>query len=320
MLTRVFNSLGIEAGMTSHAERIVSALGGFFAILLIFHTSLFFLGAGDMLLIVPSMGASAVLLFAVPHGALSQPWNVLGGHVVSAVIGVSCALLIPDPYIAASLAVGLAIGAMYYLRCIHPPGGATALAAVIGGEATWALGYQFVLTPVLLNALVIVLVAVLFNYFFKWRRYPAWLAERGKPPPADTGSAAAGPIRHEDLVVALSEIDSFIDVSENDLLRIYAIATGQAEQRHLTPADISPGHYYSNEAFGEQWSVRQIVDASPHALPENDMVTYQVISGPGRGKSAVLTRGEFARWARQEVYPDGETWKRVKATGSEAKP
>ena len=262
MLTRIFNSLGIEAGMTSHTERVVSALGGFLVILLIFHISRYFLGAGDMLLIVPSMGASAVLLFAVPHGALSQPWNVLGGHVISAAIGVSCALLIPEPFVAASLAVGLAIGAMYYLGCIHPPGGATALTAVIGGEATRALGYQFVLTPVLLNALVMVLVAVLFNFFFTWRRYPAWLAARGKQPTAETKSATVGPIRHEDLVMALSEIDSFIDVSENDLLRIYEIATGQAEQRHLIPADIILGHYYSNDAFGDEWSVRQVVDES----------------------------------------------------------
>ena len=298
--------------MTSHTERIVSALGGFIAILLIFHISRFFLGPGEIPLIVPSMGASAVLLFAVPHGALSQPWNVLGGHVVSAIIGVSCALLVPEPFTAASLAVGLAIGAMYYLRCIHPPGGATALTAVIGGEATRALGYQFVITPVLLNALVIVLVAVLFNYFFMWRRYPARLAERGKQPPADIESPAIGPIRHEDLVMALSEIDSFIDVSESDLLRIYKIATGQAEQRHLAPADIILGHYYSNDATGEAWSIRRIVDESAHASPDRDMVVYKVITGPGKRKSAVLTRGEFARWARHEVSRDGDEWKHVK--------
>jgi CBS domain-containing membrane protein len=316
MLTRIFNSLGIEAGMTSHTERVVSAIGGFIVILLIFHISRFFLGAGDLLLIVPSMGASAVLLFAVPHGALSQPWNVLGGHVISAIIGVSCALLLPEPFIAASLAVGLAIGAMYYLRCIHPPGGATALTAVIGGDATHALGYQFVLTPVLLNALVMVLVAVLFNFFFRWRRYPARLAERGKPLAATTESATTGPIRHEDLVVALSEIDSFIDVSENDLLRIYKIATGQAEQRQLAPADIILGHYYSNDAFGDDWSVRQVVDESPHPSPDRDMVVYKVIAGPGKRKSEVLTRGEFARWARHEVCRDGENWKHINRTGA----
>jgi CBS domain-containing membrane protein len=311
MLTRLFHSLGIEAGMTSHTERVVSALGGFLVILLIFHISRFFLGAGDLVLIVPSMGASAVLLFAVPHGALSQPWNVLGGHVISAIIGVSCALLLPDPFIAASLAVGLAIGAMYYLRCIHPPGGATALTAVIGGDATHALGYQFVLTPVLLNALVMVLVAVLFNFFFNWRRYPAWLAQRHMQPAATTESPATGQIRHEDLVVALSEIDSFIDVSENDLLRIYEIATGKAEQRHLATADIIPGHYYSNEALGDEWSVRQIVDESPHASPDRDMVVYQVVAGAGKRKSGVLTRDEFACWARQEVSRDGENWTRI---------
>jgi CBS-domain-containing membrane protein len=316
MMTRIFHSLGIEAGITSHTERVVSALGGFSVILLIFHISRYFLGAGELLLIVPSMGASAVLLFAVPHGALSQPWNVLGGHVISASIGVSCALLLPDPFIAASLAVGLAIGAMYYLRCIHPPGGATALTAVIGGEATHALGYQFVLTPVLLNALVMVLVAVLFNFFFNWRRYPAWLAERGKQPAAGTESAAARPIRHEDLVVALSEIDSFIDVSENDLLRIYEIATGKAEQRHLAPADIVLGHYYSNEALGDEWSIRQIVDEAAHAATDRDMVVYKVVDGAGRRESGVLTRAEFARWARQEVRHADGNWKRLDRAGA----
>jgi len=311
MLTRIFNTLGIEAGITSHTERVVSAIGGFTAILLIFHISRFFLGAGDALLIVPSMGASAVLLFAVPHGALSQPWNVLGGHAISAAIGVSCALLLPEPFLAASLAVGLAIGAMYYLGCIHPPGGATALTAVIGGDATQALGYQFVLTPVLLNALAMVLVAVLFNYLFTWRRYPARLADHGKQPAAEVENSAAGTIRHEDLVVALSEIDSFIDVSENDLLRIYALATGRAEQRHLAAADIILGHYYSNDAFGEAWSIRQIVDESPHATPDKDMVVYKVVAGLGQRKSGVLTRREFARWARHEVCRDDENWKRL---------
>src|SRR5690625_7242859 len=79
-----------------------------------------------------SMGATAVLLFAVPHGALSQPWAVVGGHVVSAIVGVTCQLLIPNLFWAAALSVGVAVAAMYYLRCIHPPGGATALAAEIG--------------------------------------------------------------------------------------------------------------------------------------------------------------------------------------------
>jgi CBS-domain-containing membrane protein len=91
----------------------------------------------------------------VPHGQLAQPWAVLGGHVISAIIGVTCAQVIANEILAASAAVGLAVGAMYYLGCIHPPGGATALSAVVGGESVHALGYHFVITPVLMNVVVI---------------------------------------------------------------------------------------------------------------------------------------------------------------------
>ncbi len=69
------------------------------------------------------MGASAVLLFAAPHVPFSQPWNVFGGHIISAIVGVACWQWIPDYTVAASASVGLAIGAMYFARCIHPPGG-----------------------------------------------------------------------------------------------------------------------------------------------------------------------------------------------------
>ena len=95
-----------------------------------------------MVYIVPSMGASAVLLFAVPHSALGQLWNVIGGHLISDAIGAACYQWLPSNGIAAGASVGLAIGAMYYTRCIHPPGGATALAAVIGGQNIHALGYR----------------------------------------------------------------------------------------------------------------------------------------------------------------------------------
>lgn len=215
--------LGIEFNPVSHTERLISTLGGFLSILLILVITRYFVDGPDAVLIVPSLGASAVLLFAVPHGALGQPWNVLGGHLVSAVIGVACAQFIPGLFIAAAASVGLSIGAMHYLRCIHPPGGATALAAVIGGESIQALGYHYALTPVLINVAVILLVAVVFNAPFHWRRYPASLA--GKAPQPAVTAAGYGHIEHADLVYALSEIDSFIDVTEEDLLKIYELAT-----------------------------------------------------------------------------------------------
>ncbi len=303
--------LGIELTPVSHTEKLVSALGGFAGIVSILLITGHFVGSASTL-IVASMGASAVLLFAVPHGALSQPWPVLGGHVISACIGVTCVSVIPQPFLAAGLAVGLAIGVMYYLRCIHPPGGATALSAVVGGESVHTLGYQFVITPVLLNALVILAIAVLFNYLFAWRRYPAALASRREHPtdtPADRMQYSS--IAHEDLVYALSQIDSFVDISEDDLLRIYALATGKERQRHFDPVRILPGHYYSNGQHSDNWSVRQVVDASPGHDPEKDMVVYQVVAGAGRRGSGVLTRAEFADWAREELTRDGNNWKRV---------
>jgi CBS-domain-containing membrane protein len=257
------------------------------------------------------MGASAVLLFAVPHGALAQPWAVVGGHTVSALVGVSCALLIPHELLAASLAVGLAIGAMYYLRCTHPPGGATALFAVTGGDTIHNLGYHYVLTPVMINAMVLMLVAVLFNYAFPWRRYPAYLAFRYQEQQAKPDTEGYSPIAHADLVSALSQIDSFIDVTEHDLLRIYELATGRAEQRRLTVEQIRLGHFYSNDRMGADWSVRQIVDASPSDDPERDMLVYKVVAGKGLRASGVLTRTEFAAWATNEVIRDEENWKRV---------
>jgi CBS-domain-containing membrane protein len=313
MQSRIPGILGLEPSAVSHTERLVSTVGGFLVILLVFYTSRLYLGTAGTLLIVPSMGASAVLLFAVPHGALSQPWNVMGGHLVSAAIGVSCAILVPHQIAAASLAVGLAVGAMYYLRCIHPPGGATALAAVIGGEATRALGYQFILTPVLVNVLTMLVVAVLFNYPFHWRRYPAWLADRQQPAVAPRKVQGKHAIEHADLVSALSQIDSFIDVSEHDLLRIYELATSKATQRQLQPAQIIRGHYYSNGAFGTDWCVRQVVDASASPDPEKDMIIYKVVAGAGTRTTGTLTRTAFAGWARHELVLEDGNWKRVPA-------
>jgi CBS-domain-containing membrane protein len=159
---------------------------------------------------------------------------VLGGHLVSAAIGVTCARWIPDPLFAAPLAVGLAIGAMHYLRCVHPPGGATALMVVIGGPAVHQLGYGFLLTPLLLNIATVLAAAAAFNSLFPWRRYPASLARLPGERPASVPTAY-GPITHEDFVYALSEVDSFIDVSEEDLVRIYELATRHARAAQAQP-------------------------------------------------------------------------------------
>lgn len=209
----------------SHAEKLISTAGGFLGMLLMLIVSARILDFHGAALVVASMGASAVLLFATPHSALSQPWPVLGGHLISAFIGITCAKFLDNPIYAGALAVSLSIAAMHYLRCLHPPGGATALVSVVGGGPVLALGYWFLLTPVLANVLIILAVAVAANYPFSWRRYPAWLSVPVEAPGiAHEPNTEKCMIAHSDLVCALSEMDSFIDVTEEDLLQIYQMA------------------------------------------------------------------------------------------------
>ncbi len=110
--------------------------------------------------IMASTGASAMVLFGAPHSPTAQPWNLVGGHVVSAIIGVSCYKMLPHALIASSLAVPVAMLAMHLLRCTHAPGGATAVTAIIGGEAIHELGYAFAIIPVFFNAIILLSAAM----------------------------------------------------------------------------------------------------------------------------------------------------------------
>lgn len=303
--------LGVELTPVSHAERFASAAGGLVAILCIYSLSRWLLGSAGAGIVVASMGASAVLLFSVPHGQLSQPWPVFGGHMISAVVGVACAQSIANEVLAAGAAVGLAIGGMYYLRCIHPPGGATALSAVIGGDAIRELGYQYVITPVLLNVAIILAVAVLYNLLFPWRRYPAWLQRSSKSQRAAADKAGPGDISHGDFVYALSQIDSFIDANEYDLLRIYELATNRSHSRNLPVEDVVVGGYYSNGKYGDDWSVRHIVAESFGDTAEKDKLIYKVAAGRESSSQDSMTRMEFAGWAKYRVTREGENWKIV---------
>ncbi|MBE9568172.1 MAG: HPP family protein [Proteobacteria bacterium] len=225
-LNNFLDMIGFSRHRSNYPEEIVSTIGGFLGIFGIFMISYWLLDPEVAVYIVPSMGASAVLLFAAPQVPFSQPWNVFGGHAISAVIGVACWQWIPDYTIAASASVGLAIGAMYYARCIHPPGGATALAAVIGSEKLHALGFSYEFVPILLNTVTILVVALAFNALFKWRSYPAHIAYKKQK---KSGADVYAPINHEDFVYALSHIDTYVDITEEDVLKIYRLAT----KRHV---------------------------------------------------------------------------------------
>ena len=136
-----------------------------------------YFAARDLTLIIGSFGASAVLVYAAIKSPLAQPRNLIGGHIISGLIGVACWQLFGhDAWLAGAMAVSLAISAMLMTKTLHPPGGATALIAVIGGAQVHKLGYLYAFVPAGLGALVLLLVALIVNNMASGRRYPEyWL-------------------------------------------------------------------------------------------------------------------------------------------------
>ena len=129
----------------------------------------------DMLLLIASFGASAVLIYAAIKSPLAQPRNLIGGHVLSAFIGVICFKLFGDVvWFAGAMAVSCAIAAMLATRTLHPPAGATSLIAVIGGPKIHGLGFLYPFLPVGAGALVLLCVALIVNNLSKNRKYPEY--------------------------------------------------------------------------------------------------------------------------------------------------
>lgn len=158
-------------------EVIWSWLGSFLGIAAVSSLHFNVLSESDLVMIIGSFGASAVLIYGAVKSPLAQPRNLIGGHVLSAVIGVFCYQTFAGHlWLAAALAVATAIAVMQITRTLHPPGGATALIAVIGSTKVHALGYLYVLVPVASGALVMLVIALLVNNMAKERRYPEfWL-------------------------------------------------------------------------------------------------------------------------------------------------
>ncbi len=303
--------IGIEPNSTSHLEKWLSAVGAFLGIAAVSWISHWYLSGQGALLMVASMGASAVLLFAVPHGALSQPWPLVGGHLISAFIGIGCYQLLGDSLVAPALAVGLAVGAMHYLRCIHPPGGATALTAVIGGEAVHSLGFDLMVFPVAINVGAILLVAIVFNSPFKWRRYPSYFAARAAPVPHRESYAV--PLTQEDFAAAMQQLNSLIDVTPEDLAQLFELAATHAERNASHPAKILAGRYYSNGQLGRRWSIRQVIDAAEKQGATSGQVIYKTLAGDDAYATGLCTTEEFRLWASFEVMPSDGHWVRVES-------
>ncbi len=161
--------------LVDHREHFWTFLGGFFGIGLVGLLSHSRVLPQDTLFLIGSFGATAVLLYGLINSPLAQPRNLVGGHLLSAVVGVSVQKLIPGEiiWLEAALAVPAAIVLMQITKTLHPPGGATALIAIIGSEKVKTLGYWYVLNPVLTGVLILLVIALVFNNMTTHRSYPA---------------------------------------------------------------------------------------------------------------------------------------------------
>ncbi len=182
-------------------------------------------------LMLGSMAASATLLFAVPHSPMAQPWNLVGGHLISALIGWLCIVFIHSPVLAAACAVGTAIFLMYYLNCLHPPGAATALSLVLGSSVFLQHGWAWTMLMVGANALIFLVLGLVLNNLLPGRRYPM-----PQQPAAPHKPVAPVAISEQDIDWAVEHMGGMIDVSTEDLIQIFELA----QQHALQPGSRTP--------------------------------------------------------------------------------
>lgn len=203
-------------------DRIGGAVGGALGIALTaWASALLGQDRASALLLAAPIGASAVLVFAVPSSPLAQPWRVIGGNVISAAVGVVVARWLGHGALAAGVAVGMAILAMSVTHSLHPPGGGTVLLPVLA-PAILAQGYGYALLPIGLNAVLLAGCGLLVHRF-TGHSYPHRV--RSVPP------APAPGLLPEDIDAALAEAGEAFDVSREDLLALLARAEWHAARR-----------------------------------------------------------------------------------------
>ncbi|MCE3263392.1 MAG: hypothetical protein K0R43_2471 [Pseudoduganella sp.] len=233
MLKSWLSSLLPARSNTSQRERLRASAGALLGLALTSLAAHYLLGDQAIWLVAP-MGATAVLLFCLPASPLAQPWSVIGGNVVSGLVGAACVQYAGSGPLAAALATPLAIAAMFALRCLHPPGGATALMAVIGGPAIHAMGFGFALGPVLLDSVLMVLAAIAYNNL-TGRRYPH--AQQAAHPNPHATRDEVPTVRFgfqpEDLDAVLRQYNQVLDISRDDLESLFLKTEERAYQRRF---------------------------------------------------------------------------------------
>lgn len=216
----------------SPREKLLNALAAIFAILAVGYALEHVPAHGIALPLLASFGASAFLVFVVPHSPMAQPWPLIGGHLLSATIAAAIAHLVDQPVAAAAFSVGTSVLAMQLLRCLHPPAAATALAIALGGAQFHGAWLQVIGYSVLGSSLLLLAIALTIDRLLLGRRYPLWHSHH--PHHSEFQKAhAQDPLQLEeqDFAWALSRMDGIVDVSKEDLIDIYELALEHATER-----------------------------------------------------------------------------------------
>lgn len=183
--------------------------------------------------LIAPVGASVVILFALSHSPLAQPWPLIGSYVVATLAGLICANLIPVPQIAVAVAVAASIWLMAKFNCIHPPGGAVALFIALDGPHSTL---QMTQTTILVaqNVVVLLLATLLINNLVLGRRYPysVKVGNDNKHKTRDATPLNRTGLNHADLESAVRTLDTFVDVQEDELVQLYNLAVDHAFERH----------------------------------------------------------------------------------------
>lgn len=282
-------------------DRLLCGLGALLGLAISSLISWYVLGGLNAWYIAP-MGASSVLLFAVPASPLAQPWNMVIGNTIAAIIGVTCASYIAHPTEAFSIAVALSIFLMMTTDSLHPPSGAVAITAVLGGEAVHHLGYHFIFYPVLLNSVLLLVVAIIFNRALG-KQYPqvAQVNTRSNDPtPTQKVS-----IQPQDIQEVLEHQTQLLDISEYDLQKIILEAQAKANERmsqHYICQDIMTKDVIY---LHEQDEIHQVIEK----FKQINLMSLPVIN-QNHVLVGTLALYEIVEWL-QHTESHGTAWKHL---------
>ncbi len=250
--------------------------------------------------LIASMGASAIILFIIPNSPLAQPWAFVGGQIIAAFVGISCALFIPHVIIAATVAIASCVALMLFLRCLHPPAAATALTPVLAGQNIQSLGFDYALMPIGINIIIMLGMAILLNRWLMGYDYPVLhkpVPKKNLPQTMPPPLARSTQVSEQTMQQVLEKTATFVDVTAADLCRLFSeVESEQLKQLSdsITCADVMRTPVISVD-YGTE------VEQAWQLMLEHQVIALPVIDRVQR-VIGIVTRHDFLKFVDLRAY------------------